>query len=353
MHSLKLAVLAVIASSATSALATNPNIVHDVLAVPPTVTRSQVSLQTFASYQIKIKNASQFAAKSVEFTGKTAVLNGGGANAPFVSASGATCAPVYAPPSTKVRCQIGNLAGWAEVSFSVTFAAPASGTQIDLTSQTFHQRVGSYYVFHSPEKVTSTDLEAPNPLQVATFLPAATGGTIFTGSNGGVAVSADKATTKVNVPSSATAAIDETPVTGSPVCPGAPVCPPNSSRLTIPGMFDHLTITLRIDVSAVPKKHDGRDSDDDDDDARGNGHGDKHVSKIAKAKVFYQPDPTPENQTPQFAEVYPCSITGGPVEGRPCIASRTAYTKKTAPTPDFVGDWEFVIFAVDNGRFQF
>lgn len=357
MHPLKSAALAGIAMFATSALATDPNIVFDVSPLPETVTSSRPSLETFAAYRITIANDSPYTAKSVKLKGQTTVV-GSSESAPFVSANGAACQPIYTPPSSAVECVIGQLAGYASVTFSVTFAAPANGTRIEFASATFHQRADlGYYapVIVSPVLVVHTQLVAPNPLQVATFLPEATGGTVFTGSNGGVALSGDVATTTVDVPRSATVAIDETPDPTPPICPGVPVCPPNVSQLTIPGTFDHLTITLRLDATVIPKRSKGsegqRSGDHDDDERNTGGGGAGKKPSINKAKVYYQADPTPANPHPQPVEVLACSITGGPSPGTPCIASRTAYTKKNAPSPDFIGDWEFVIFAVDNGRY--
>lgn len=357
MRFLKSAVVAALALCASAAFATDPNIVFAVSATPDSVTLSRASLPTFAAYQVHIKNDSPYQAGSVKFKAKTAVV-GSYDIAPFASADGANCTPTYPAPSTAIVCEIGYLPGHASVSFTITFAAPENGTRIELASQTFHRRTDLTYppLVESEVLKTITHLVAPNPLQVATFLPQSSGGTVFTGSNGGVTLTSDTATTTVDVPRSSTVVIDETGDPTPPICPGVPVCPPNVSQLTIPGTFDRLTITLRIDVTAIPTKSKGPkgksdDDDDEDDDKRGSGSG-KKVS-IKKAKVYYQADPTAADPQPQPAEVLDCSVTGGPFPGTPCIASRTAYKKKHAPSPDLAGDWEFVIFALENGRYFF
>ena len=105
----------------------------------------------------------------------------------------------------------------------------------------------------------------------------------------------------------------------------------SSSRLTIPGQFAQLVIKLRRDASTLLKG-----------------------AKIASARVSYDDPSHPDARVVYPYEVLPCTDTTYgtlPQPGIPCIRTRTEYTKKNAPTADWVGDWEFEILANDNGRY--
>ena len=94
-----------------------------------------------------------------------------------------------------------------------------------------------------------------------------------------------------------------------------------TSDLTIPGTFGYLEITLRRDASTI-----------------------KSGAKIANAVLYYEDTP---GNFPQLADCQP----GQPnATVKHCLASRLAYTKKNSPTPDYVGDWQFVVKGAVNGR---
>lgn len=361
----RLRAVAVSAALAVTSLA--PVFAHDmdarleINAEPATATRSSLALPTFAAYKITITSLETQTLRSVEFTGKTSIVGGSGA-ATFIAAIGATCTTTNVE-LTSVKCTgIGGtsvLPPLGSLTFQVAFKTPTVGTQIDFTGKS--KTVEHYTETEYQVASASTLLEAPNPLKVFSFLHALTGGTLFTGVNAGVATRADPWTTTVRVPRSAAVVVDESadPDVADPtVCPFGYVCQGNFSKLRIPGAFDNLVITLRRDASTILRE----DHDDDDHDehfkasSRGSDRGAK--GGIKKAKVFYKADPRPGDPYPVYVEVLSCDITGGPVAGtsmvpgRPCIQSRTAYTKKTAPSPEWVGDWEFVILAKDNGTYE-
>jgi hypothetical protein len=79
-------------------------------------------------------------------------------------------------------------------------------------------------------------------------------------------------------------------------------------------------------------------------------------AKIGTAKIYYSNPTTPAPGVVYPYEVLPCTDTtygtlpkpGIPCENRP---ARIEFNKKTAPTPDWVGDWQFEIWAKDNGKY--
>jgi hypothetical protein len=132
----------------------------------------------------------------------------------------------------------------------------------------------------------------------------------------------------------------------------------------MPGTFDFLTIILRRDRTTLMSSggghgHSGHGNGHDK--GHGNGHDDDDrysgQSSIDNAIVRYYPDDDP-NHPDRFIIVPNCSVVPGglPTAKNPCIASRKAYPvpKKGKPSgvpSSLEGDWEFVIHAIDNGRY--
>jgi hypothetical protein len=128
-------------------------------------------------------------------------------------------------------------------------------------------------------------------------------------------------------PTFTTAQIEE--ASGVPLAPN--LLDSSITTLSIPGSFQKLVITLRRDASTLIKG-----------------------AKIASARVYYDNPTTPAPGVTYPYEVLPCTDTSFgvlPKPGLPCINRRTEYTRKNAPTPDWEDDWEFEIFARDNGRY--
>jgi hypothetical protein len=137
----------------------------------------------------------------------------------------------------------------------------------------------------------------------------------------GIAGADDKWTTTVAVPSFASAEVSEDESDLNSCSADLTQC--FTSSLRIPGEFTRLVITLRRDASTI-------------------GPG----AKIANAQVFYAKDGV------NFVALAACT-SAGPAPGQPCIASRKVYTKQSDPLlPDAWGDWEFVIWALDNGVYR-
>ena len=190
-------------------------------------------------------------------------------------------------------------------------------------------------------------LGTDNPLSVRSPVPKS-GSTLFTGV-GAVATLNDPWTTTVIVPPDfvaptgtyTTAEIQESPpttiVTADCTSIASNLTNCNASRLTIPGSFTRLTIYLRRDAStlAYPNK----------------------PNEIYIAKIFYS-NPSHDAGVGYPLEVPACTDTSYngslplPLPGIPCINKRTRYTKSNSPTSEWLNDWEFEIFALDNGQYS-
>lgn len=312
----------------------------EVLATPVTYSRPAATppLPTWAAWKVTVANNGRNVVNHLTFTGVTTVLTPG-ETAPFLIAEGLDGASVNCTTTNlaqnAVSCPLGTLrSNGGAVSFVLIFkgpvavASPLPADRIDFAwqasyAESLNDSAGASRQDTQTGLAPPTALGTPLITQVQSTVPR-TGGTFFTG-NTAVATAADPWTTTVNVPARlayTTAMILEATALNS-CAPDLLTC--NSSTLTIPGNFAYLTVTLRRDASTI-----------------------KPGAKIANAKVYYASD----NVT--FTEVLDCAVTGGPQPGVPCMESRTAYTKKNAPIPtlEWEGDWEFVIRALDNGRYE-
>jgi hypothetical protein len=317
---------------ATSAFAGDPNVISTVTAVPSIVTYSRPEesppLITYAAYEISVVNNSTNTLNNVRVVGSTSVA-GSTQAAPFVASIGLGCVTTNMS-ATAIECSIGQLrGGGGSSSFVVVFQAPTEGASVDFAWTVYYAEGSNDNGAHADTNsgTTSTALGTPVATELKTYVPPG-GGTFFTGSTG-VATSADPWTTTVNVPSFAKAEVTESTLL-SACAPNLLTC--EVSTLTIPGIFPKLIITLRRDVSTIAKS-----------------------AKISSARIYYDNPTTPDPRITYPYEVLPCTdTTWGPLPqaGIPCINKRTEFTKRTAPTPDWEGDWAFEIWAIDNGRYQ-
>jgi hypothetical protein len=231
--------------------------------------------------------------------------------------------------ATAIECSIGQLrGGGGSSSFVVIFQAPTEGASVDFAWTNYYSEGSNDNGAHTDTNsgTTSTTLGTPIATELKTYVPP-TGGTFFTGSTG-VATLSDTWTTTVNVPSSAKAEVIESTLP-STCAPNLLTC--EVSTLTIPGIFPKLIIKLRRDASTIAKS-----------------------AKISSARIHYSNPTTPDPRITYPYELLPCTdTTWGPLPqvGIPCLNKRTEYTKRTAPTPDWEGDWEFEIWALDNGKY--
>jgi len=334
-----------------------------VTATLASVTRSQAGLNTYAQYQISIRNPNTWGLGMIKgtFTAWTNVLPTGTGTANFFSSDNAGC--TIALSSTTITCTVPDLLPGASITpFTVTVAAPPStttpsGGQIDLTYQgsaRFNKDNdfdADDPIVPTPPATVSTTLTDPNPTTVATVLPDATGGTVYTGTEGGAATCDQPWVSITQVPKAATVNLDVTTLTAE-----KPICASGSceffAALKIPGTFgtttsppsDLLVITLRRDRCTI----------------EGRGIIGKAL-QILDENVLYRGATSAGVEDSQYVKVPPCRITGGPVAatstapGRPCVASRKVYTIFNLPDVpnkwDYLGDHEWTIWANDNGKY--
>jgi hypothetical protein len=298
------------------------------------VTYSGTTLQTFFAYKVTVGSdaTNTNTINNVRFTGTLSISTSEVAT--FSSADGIGCNAT----GMSVDCAIGQLRAGQSVSFAVFFKSPqragAADGVVSFSGTTFYAE-GTGGPNSVPPNSTvnwtasSVTLGTLNPTHVKSAVQKS-GGTLFTG-DGAAAKSTDTWTTTVTVPASATYTtadvLEETIAT--PLAPN--LADQSSSTLTIPGQFAQLVIKLRRDASTLLKG-----------------------AKIASARVLYKDPSHPDARVVYPYEVLPCTDTTFgtlPQPGIPCIRTRTEYTKKNAPTADWVGDWEFEILANDNGRY--
>lgn len=301
------------------------------------------SLNTFIGYAVTVGSAAgnTNTINNVRFTGTTVVTDAA-EKAVFSASDGLACTPGM--DGTTIECAIGQLRAGESVSFAVFFAAPqkvtngvADGAGLDgvsFTGITFYAE-GTGGPNSVPQNSTvpwsagAVTLGTANPTLVKSAVQKS-GGSVFTGS-GAAATGADTWTTTVVVPAAAsytTASIAES--TDVPLAPD--LTDKSTSELTIPGSFANLVIKLRRDASTILKG-----------------------AKIASARVYYSNPTVPDPRVVYPYEVLPCSDTTYgvlPQPGIPCLNRRVEYTKRSAPALDWVGDWEFEILALDNGRYS-
>jgi hypothetical protein len=286
---------------------------------------------TYAQYNVVIQNTSTPTISGWRFMGRTSVA-GGTTTASFYAAGSDSRCVANNSAGTEVVCSFEPLASGAQMGFSIAFNGPADGNQIDFSWRVFWDESGSggNDGFRS---AAATGLYAPNDSQVSSVVPSqAPALTFFTG--GGIATVADSWVTRVTVPAnvstSTTATVSETVTPGG--C-AADLLTCNTSTLDIPGSFASLLeIMLRRDASTIAKG-----------------------AKIDSARIYYQ-----HTSTSSEIEVPACTDSSYgtlPQPGIPCEdrTLRKAYPKKSTPKSPvpagFEGDWEFVIRAVDNGRY--
>jgi hypothetical protein len=350
----------------------------DIVATPPSVTRSMPALPTYARYDLTITSLDRDRLKKFFFKGTVAVQGlpaGSTEQATLFSSDGASCTLSAAGA---LECAVpGELAYRGQsLTFSVTLKTPAAGSAIALAGKAY------FFEYCCDWKRTesasaSTELEAPDPNQFSSYVPASpTPTTLFSGANtqsgvvGAIPVVNSTAvpplndpfTTTIVVPAGSAASVAnvaERELAQS--CSANPRC--FETNLRLPGSFSFLKIILRRDKTTLLSSshhHPGGHSHHDD-GKHGKGHDrddDRYSgqSSIDNAIVRYYPDDDPANPE-RFIIVPNCSVVPGglPTPKNPCIASRKAYPKKSSywsPVPaGLEGDWEFVIHALDNGRY--
>jgi hypothetical protein len=327
--------------------------------VPATATLSRSAAQAgYAAYLIQVKNVSDDTLKILKITANTSVapvppaLTAG--TAEFVrkvgSGTDVACATTTGP--TVIECTIAPLLPpYQSLGFVVLFKTPTSGASITFSTKTLYAEYEvnePYYDdIESIYKTAVTALAAPSATQLDSYVPD-TGATLSTGATGdAVPTATDPWTTTITVPSNNGTTLSVAESLDANSCgPGVLTC--NISAIALPGNFTTpvLIITLRRDVSTI---------------------GSATTSYLSK--YYKPPEPNIKNAvieykhvpTGPFVQVQNCArdyhgnpiVTPGlPGPGVPCIARRKAYPKYWPIPLNLRGDWEFEIWAVDNGQYR-
>jgi hypothetical protein len=343
-------------AAAGSASATwGPSARLDIVAVPASVTHSTAALPTYASYRLTITSLDRDRLKKLGFKGTVAVQGLPPGSPTGVTLLGSEAATCSLTPAGALQCDVpGELSQRGRsVSFTVTLKAPSAGSALVLSGKALFFEHCCHWKQTHPASA-ATELLAPDPDAFSSFVPTPqtvpaalySGTRTLTGVVGAIPVVDrnavppidDPFTTTVVVPvgsAATTASVVEREIAQS--CSANPRC--FESRVTMPGRFDFLRIILRRDRTTLIA------------DPRYNGQ-----SAIDNAIVKYFPDDDP-NDPDKFIILLNCSVVPGgvPTPKNPCIASRLAFpvpTGQPASSPTGLeGDWEFVIHALDNGRY--
>ncbi|MEP7297918.1 MAG: hypothetical protein ABI702_17175 [Burkholderiales bacterium] len=360
LKSVLLALAFVAPGGAWATWSSDIDVITTVTPTPSAVTYSTASLPTYASYDVTLAHYSgrNELVKPVSFSGSTVVVDANnlaipGLTAVVVASSLPPGCTIGSTP-TSVRCTFLNGLYYKtdKINFSVTVSAPSGGHHVNFVGQASWVECDDYRhssVEYGPVVTATTALSAPDPLKVSSYVPSG-GGTLYTGSNNGIPTPTTSSTwaAKVSLPSTAAATTASiVNLIADPGCPRAPnLLDCSSSTLTIPGTFANLVITLRRDASTINRR-----------------------AKIASAIVYYDNPAHPAPNIPYAGfgfHVPACTDTsyGGPLprSGIPCIQTRSAvYAPRTVKDRDEDCDpddkskkllyWEFIILAVDNGRF--
>ena len=348
-------------SSAFAAAATNLSVAASPVPSEVSVSRG-TTLTTYTAYTVSIKNTGNSTANKVVYEASAQALSNAvpvipetgdvptQSAAPAVESTNSSCKVA----AGKFTCSLGQMAKNDTRTFLVIFEAPQAfdGTTTPGTPNK-QLKLKSVLSFCSNTTCGSTNnavvvvdpaytklITADDPAiasGVKSVIPSF-GGSFFTG---GVAAATptDPWKTTVVVPSLTasnppqsfvTTSIEETTTLDTRVSCTSGQC--WDTNLLIPDLHfpkssgAKLTITLLKDASIV-----------------GSG-------TIKNATVWYI------DSSNDIRALDSCTDTGGPSPGVPCIASRKEYAKTgTAknPVPEgFAGDWEFVIYALDNGRYE-
>ncbi len=366
MHYPKLLSLALLCAALPGlVLANGPEASVSVSAVPASTSVSRAGSPNYAAYAIEVKNITyDDKLRIVKLTGNSSVWVGDvrlpTAVATFDSDDSASVTCVATTPDlTGIECTIArDLFPGESLTFTVVFKTPVADPSIPETGATIKFSTKTVYAeyehnepyFDDFETIKRTGTTALAPLsatRVETYIPGAVAATVFTGTGGAPsATAADPWTTRVVIPSGqrTTARIEEATLPES-CAPDTPIC--FSSALTIPGSYvtPVLKIFLRRDVTTI-----GSTST-----MSSLSYYKPKAPNINNAVISYQQSPPsgPFVDVPNCLKDYYTKAIIPPTAANPrCIAKRTAFAKKyPVPLVD-QGDWEFEIWAIDNGVYR-
>jgi hypothetical protein len=363
----------------TTTVTTSPAIDPTEVPLPPRprVSLSTTALPSYASFIVTLDpydNTSGETFHPVYFRATTTVVNVGEGESPVAGQVAAfdftgavfpspDCTVVTTPASatSTIECKltfspylVSN--GPTAAPFTVTVKAPTAGQRIKFESETrWFESVSSHgcpaaptgnfpplnppcLETEGPKPALYFDLLSPTatPTIAETVLPFTGGGTVTTGT--GAATCANPWVVSVQVPQAATVSLNSAPAPDTP--PIAATCSAGNcqffAKVKIPQATfapdNPLVTTLRRDRCTI----------------EGRGIIGKAL-QIFEESIYYRGD-----EQSMYAKVYPCRITGGPVPGIPCIASRGIYTIFNLPNvPDklqYLGDHFWIMHSTENGK---
>jgi hypothetical protein len=302
------------------------------------LTRTDSTFKSFIAYEVTVKNDTGNVTNQVVFAGKFA---GDTAGLKIFGTAPAPCN--YTDATLTLTCNIGQLRANTDpvgsvAHFVVVFQTPTAGTQLDFNWGTTYSSGNSPYstpsIVNDTNGTTYAKLITATSSEIATsfntYVPAGTSFTFFTGTTGKASSTNDNRwTTTVTIPATDPTTANVAQSQDQQSCsPDLLTC--NVSTLTIPGQFASLTITLRRDASTI-----------------------KSGAKIQNAVITYSKIPFGQPGYDPHDVPLCSNVPGGvPTLGNPCMDAPKAYTKKNTSDPEFLGDWEFVIHALDNGSYR-
>ena len=365
-----------------AAQAADPDVGITVTPLPATVNLRVLGSTTQAAYKVEIVNRSTNVLNKVRFQASTRIDPAATpAGTRYVEDTSAQCS-LAAGSQTLLSCDFGQLrgasqAGTSSASFVVVFEAPSTGQRLYLDWKATYQEGGTDNNGNSSPSDDSQSSDDPgksvftalatsaqsSDKALRSYFAASTGALLFTST--GVPSgppSTDGWTTTVRIPTGAAGEAhiveDSDPASCSPVIPSCV-----RSAISAPGRFidntpqdgtvGFLVVTLRRDASTIPTG-----------------------AQIAKAPLLYEPGTIAANGVfqPSFPgnAAFPvplklCADIGGapslprPEDSTPalaeqrkrCIKSFQAYPKNAKAPPGLAGDWEWVIWSIENGRISF
>lgn len=265
----------------------------------------------------------------------------------------------YTPSSDSyIECPIGQLKAGTSKSFYVYFLAPKAPTTLVTEQIQFDWRLNYGEATNDSGGASRQDSQqasaAPvllgtfNPSSVKSSVPPTKKVELFTGTFGIATnyLTGDGWTTTITVPSAnatnAKATIDESKASCSfgttvlcAVYSDISVKDGDGNTVVFPATnanaaTNALIIKLRRDASTIPSG-----------------------SRLRDAAVYYAPDSIANPLPIPDCAVAPLGTTVSGVEVKRCEvkSARIEYKNANAPTPDYVGDWEFTIWATENGKY--
>lgn len=345
-------------AGSSAALAANADLTVSVTPVPTAVSVSRAPMTSYAAYSVTIQNNTGNVINQVVFGGQADVLGSTPTQASNFAESN-LC--TVGANLNAFQCSIGQLKAsgnpGSSVSFVVLFSAPPlSGTSIAYDPGASIQLTwnGNYSSGNSSSTPTSlscntttttgwtpglctgtastglvTTATADINSNLKTYVPNTIASSFFTGNNG-IATATDTSTTRINFPAGlglTTATVAEQVDVGGQT---NDTLTTNTTTITIPAgnpFGQVVTFELQRDSSTI-----------------------RSFNAINRVPLYYdasagEPYPTPLGGL----LLQDCALVNGPNAANPvCIDQRIPLSKKNA-TGDDIGDWKFILKALQNG----